>query len=346
MNIQETMGNHSIVKRFLKDYKLPIQVFQDPYLEYFLELYDDFHQSKSKFKRLTNMTSHLEHGEQFFEINRDVFNLFKEKFTQFDAYQKFQAIDLRNDFKIQKKIESKDFYQEENLNKKFISIDLKKANFNIFKFLDDKQEIPEYSTFLTTVIHELHHSSDMKKDIDAYFQESKMIRQVIFGELNPSKQQAIQRFVISQICQEIEKHGLQVNSASSDEIIVKNCDDISQMKSILSQLPQEYQFFRVEKFKLEKIHPEKNFFLKISTANPDIPIYENNFIDSFKENQFCYDIKMEIKNHSQFLYPQIYKQLIKEPVNDLDKTFYYEGFLSLLKDDLFNEKIMIKKLKI
>ena len=38
--------------RFVKDYNLPIQVLVSPYFEYFVELYEEDYQSKSKWERL------------------------------------------------------------------------------------------------------------------------------------------------------------------------------------------------------------------------------------------------------------------------------------------------------
>jgi hypothetical protein len=41
--------NISVKKRFVRDCSLPIPVLQDPYFEYFLELYDNVFETKKKF---------------------------------------------------------------------------------------------------------------------------------------------------------------------------------------------------------------------------------------------------------------------------------------------------------
>ncbi len=344
MKKEDIINNHSLLKRFVKDYKLPIQVVQQPFFEYFIDLYDELHQTKQKFKIFEDYLTTLEHQENFFSMNDKIISRFKEKFSQLEVFKNFNNLDLQQEYKIQKKIPQKDMYNIDNIGVEFISIDLRQANFNVFKLLDPSSELTTYFDFLKKTIDELSFNQKQKECAYEYFKNSKMIRQVIFGELNPSRQQALQRYVISQLCEKLNSHHLDITSASSDEIIVKNFSDIQKIKEILKDVSESFKFFRVEKFKLESIMNGKPFFLKISTEKEQVDILSMKVDDMFVQKN--HDVKFEIKNYSQFLYPQIYKHLKREEVNELDKTFYYEGFLSVLKDDLFPKPNFNKKMKI
>jgi ribosomal protein S17E len=55
------------------------------------------------------------------------------------------------------------------------------------------------------------------------FIESKKIRQVIFGYLNPKRQQTIQKFMMNELFETLEKSGFEKKrflAACSDEIIL------------------------------------------------------------------------------------------------------------------------------
>lgn len=42
------MSTQNLRKRFVKDFSLPINIFSDPYFEYFLDLYQDAFQSRDR----------------------------------------------------------------------------------------------------------------------------------------------------------------------------------------------------------------------------------------------------------------------------------------------------------
>jgi hypothetical protein len=54
------MFSNKVLKRFVKDYKLPIQVIQQPYFEYFLDLYNADYNAKEKYKLLEQVLDNPE----------------------------------------------------------------------------------------------------------------------------------------------------------------------------------------------------------------------------------------------------------------------------------------------
>jgi len=58
--------NHKAHKRFVKDFSLPIQILQNPYFEYFKNLYDKTYQSNEKYKLFQNTVNTLGSIDQFF----------------------------------------------------------------------------------------------------------------------------------------------------------------------------------------------------------------------------------------------------------------------------------------
>ena len=161
---------------------------------------------------------------------------------------------------------------------------------------------------------------------DEYYFISKKIRQVIFGDLNPARQQRIQKFVINNLCKKLKENGCILSSASSDEIIIQNPDLTSKdIKEILKDTPEEFKFFRVEDFVFEKIDENHDFFVK-TTLTETGP-------------------KTEFKNVPGHVFSQVYKRYLNQESNDYDLLFYHEGFLAQFKEKLFEQELT-KKLKL
>ena len=310
---------NNIKKRFSKDFRLPINVFQEPYFEYFVELYDPVFQVREKLVWLENAIDHAGGYEAFFSEGERISRSMKERISQSVAYKNFNNADMNQAFPLVEQIKQQNIYIEPNMDKNLISIDLQKANFNCFNLFQLKEEInaQSYDEFMRQFTTE------------NYFLNSKMIRQVIFGDLNPSRQQRLQKYIINQLCTKLKQAGCELSSASSDEIIVQNADNRwtpTDIKDILKDIPENMQFFRVEDFSFTKIDKEHDFFLK-TTITPEG------------------EEKIEFKNVPGHLFAQVYKKHFSLAPHDYDMLFYHEGFLAQFKDPLFAEVRHDKKNK-
>lgn len=301
--------NNQIKKRFCKDFSLPINVFDEPYFEYFVDLYDSLHNIKEKIGYLESVLNKCSNQEEFFQQGNKISSGIKELISNTEAYKKFNSVNL-DDFPLKKNVSQQNIYLVDNIGKEMISIDLEKANFNSFRLFGLQEELntPTYNDL-------------MKKFTDEpYFIQSKMIRQVIFGDLNPARQQRMQKFIIQNLCEKLLEHGCEISSASSDEIIIKNKTDVNEIKDILKDTDERFKFFRIEKFSFDRVSDEYDYFIK-TTIKADG------------------QEKVEFKNTPAFIFAQVFKKQFNLPINDYDMLFYHEGFLAQFKEPVFKNEM-------
>ncbi len=135
--------------------------------------------------------------------------------------------------------------------KKYVSIDLSKANWQSIKFYDDfsKNEIGDsYQSFLK------------RFDLPDVFLHSKIFRQYIFGNLNMKKQINTQHRIIKNILEQLSNTTANLEFIRNDEIIY-SYHEISQ---ISEQLSLKNDKIHVNMFIVDKV---ENFYIK---SNLDI----------------------------------------------------------------------------
>lgn len=302
--------SNNLKKRFSKDFKLPINIFDEPYFSYFVELYDPVFHIHEKLNWLEKALSKTQNVDDFFNLGTSISKNIKQKIMATDAYQDFLNVDMNKVFPLVEQIKQQNIYILPNVGKELISIDLEKANFNCLNMFGLKQELGVKS-----------YEQLMKNETDLeYYLNSKMIRQVIFGDLDPKRQQRVQKYIINQLCVELKKAGCELTSASSDEIIIKSEISVKDIQTILQDVDPKFKFFRVEKFKFDKINDEHDFFIK--------------------KTQTQSGEKLEFKNVPGHLFAQVYKQYLGQAVNSYDMLFYHEGFLAEFKEPLFKQELV------
>lgn len=307
---------NSLKKRFASDLKLPINIYSEPYFEYFMDLYNPHFQTREKMKSFEKLLGKFSNQEEFFQNSERISSSIKNLIAQTETFKKLNSFDMNKDFPLEEQVKQQNIYIIPNVGKKLISVDLEKANFNVLKMIGLGNEIGVNS-----------YNELLKKFTeDEYYFISKKIRQVIFGDLNPARQQRIQKFVINNLCKKLKENGCILSSASSDEIIIQNPDLTSKdIKEILKDTPEEFKFFRVEDFVFEKIDENHDFFVK-TTLTETGP-------------------KTEFKNVPGHVFSQVYKRYLNQESNDYDLLFYHEGFLAQFKEKLFEQELT-KKLKL
>ena len=207
--------------RFVKDYNLPIQVLVSPYFEYFLDLYQEDYGSKSKWDKLQKEIETRFEGKpgkylDHFYITR---NKIIEDIEKSENYKHFcEDKEFFTRFSIPGEIKC-DLYTGEQVNKFFLSIDLKKANFQAVRFYDPGLVFgaKTYKEFIS-----LYDNSDL-------LAESKYTRQVIFGKLNAKRQITLEKYLMYRISEEI-------NSILPKDFIIFS----RQTDEIIYELPKDY----------------------------------------------------------------------------------------------------------
>lgn len=306
------MLNLEVRKRFVSDMKLSFPVLDDPYFDYYVDLYNEHHKSKEKLDLLINEIEKFGSQEDFlkayYEVRDNILTALKN-----EAYNDFISMDM-NKFGIKNKSFPKgDIFKRINVGKIFVSIDLVKANFQALKFIN-KDLVLGANSYNELV------SKFTNMD---YIKESKYIRQVIFGNLNPKRTITVERYLIEQVlnllfdrkCMEADD----VRMVSVDEIVYEVNDkcDIDAITNLMTVIKETLNIdVDIEIYKLKQIGNIHSFFIK----------------------EFLNKDGYEIMCVPQDLRPQVLKYLKGEVTNDFDRTFKNEGRIAIYKDDLqFNE---------
>lgn len=299
INNVEEKNMKSLRKRFCMDYNIPIDIFEDEYFYYFLDLYDSLYDCKRLYNVFLQSVDKIGGKEEYFNYQSELIEKISTHIKEKPEYVNFNNMDMSK-YKPIINLNQKNIYSNANANKYFISIDLKHANFGSLKFIDpniiDNKSC--YEDFLRQFTD------------DEYIINSKKIRQVIFGQLNVSRQQTIQKYIISNVANELLKiiDIKDIESASSDEIVIAANDySFADIKNLVNQLAIKMDIsVNIEEFILEEL--------------------SNNKFGFIKENIFNKSIKF--KSVSKQYFAQAYKEYFNLPINEKDLTFYYEGKLA------------------
>lgn len=206
--------NKDLANRFVSDYKLPIQLTDEKYFFYFLNLYEKDYKSLTKYRELCKLINerYYESPKLFLEKYYEVRDNIIKTVENSEAYQKFNTMDM-SCFAIQNKknITSNNIYNETNVGKLFVSFDLKKANFQALRYVD-----PEIVMNVNTYENFIHKFTDL-----GYIAESKYFRQVIFGRMNLKRHITVEKYIIDKIYEELVNVYKMENcvSMSNDELI-------------------------------------------------------------------------------------------------------------------------------
>ena len=188
--------NRELAKRFISDYKLQIPLINEKYFFYHLGLYQEDYNSLEYYFELLDMIGKKYGGDcnKFLEDYYNVRDKIITTIVESEAFQKFNTMDM-NVFTIKDRpnITSDNIYNNDNIGKFFISIDLKKANFQTLRNIDKDIVFgaDTYEEFIGKFT-----------DLD-YIKESKHARQVIFGKCNPKRHITAEKYFIMQIYKKV-----------------------------------------------------------------------------------------------------------------------------------------------
>jgi hypothetical protein len=267
--------------------------------------------------------------DMFLDYYYEVRNNVIDAVTSNPAYKKFNHMDM-NEFSIKDKpnVSSNNIYNETNVGKFFISIDLKKANFQTLKNIDN--EIVFGADTYEDFIH-------MFTPYD-YFTESKRFRQVVFGPMNPKRHITAEKYFMNVIYNSIVAHFPvyidKLVSFSNDEIVFKDDflfynDKLScfTLRKDIEKICKDLGFeVRVEFFFLRGYH----FIFKTSGVE------RTNFY--YKDYIFT-DGKFKLIAAPLPYHALMYKMFRGKEIEEMDYHFDYEGI-----DAKFNENFEIEEI--
>ena len=288
-------------ERFVRDCKIPIRLYAEPYFTERLALFDKYYNTLEKWKAFCKEVEKFPNEEEYFNM----YNTTKESAMYFiktsQGFDNFNKLDM-NQFAIKNKnLPSKDIFKPSNISKTFISLDMKKANFSSLKAYDP------------TIFDNAENWEDfIRKFTDSeYIVNSKYIREVIMGNCNPSRVITYEKHITDTILTKLVAAGIDIESVvffSNDEIVINiNSDPLIILAHIKEVLPTVEVPIRVEQFTLSAVK-----------KNNKIIGYIKNLDDG------TYDFKCF---NSQDLLLAL-RSLNSEPIKESDLIFENEGFLA------------------
>lgn len=312
-------------RRFVKDFNLPINLVESPFFEYYMDRYDIF--PKEDYFNCCDIINKQFDGNKeawlnhYAQIRDNIITTIENS----DAYNKFNNVDLKEWKQPVFTVGDYNIYNCNNVGKFFISIDLKKANFQTLKWFD-KDIVLGADTY-----EELME----KFGGDEYFKKSKYTRQVIFGKLNPKRTIYFEKYLIGTIFSHPGNYlfrslydNAQLITVKSDEIVFE-IDTLTMLpkfdKNFLNFLKDDIKKnngldVSVEAFKLSRIVCEN---------------HNGNTVDGYVRTFYLDDNRKDLKNVSSIFFPQIYAFANNLEINDMDLYFRAEDqtamFLQPLK---------------
>ena len=316
-NFYNMLYNRELAKRFISDYKLPIPLINEEYFFYHLNLYEEDYGSLTKYETLLSVIDTLYDGDcnNFLEDYYNVRDKIITSVIESEAFQKFNTMDM-NVFTIKDRpnITSNNIYNNDNIGKFFISIVLKKANFQTLRNIDKDIVFgaDTYEDFIGKFT-----------DLD-YIKESKYCRQVIWGKCNPKRHITAEKYYITQIYKRvIEEFPYLADkcvSLSNDEMIFK----------------VEFLFYndKLTCFALRKDIQKiaKDFGFEVHIEFFHLRAYNLVFKESrsvrktfFMKDYFCTDGKFKLIGVPLQYHSICYKLYKGQDLSEIDYHFDYEG---------------------
>ena len=313
-----------LAQRFVSDYKLPIPIITEDIFKFHLNKYEEKYKSLTKWNDLLSLIDERFDGnfnrflDDYYQIRDNIITTVLDS----DAFKKFNTMTIDGySFKNEESVTSNNIYNQTNVGKKFVSIDLKKANFQILRKMD-KDIVLGANTYEEFI--------GKFTDID-YIKNSKYTRQIIFGKMNPKRHIKLEKYYTYLMYKLLDtyakSHGWKIVSLNSDEIVYEASNAYCETDYIIESIKEKLGLIvHVELFVLNGYtfsvkgseHHKVDFYVKKNLINGEEKM-----------------VSVPLPYHSL-----IYSLYNDEVPNELDYHFNYEGY-----DCIFNEDFEIKEIK-
>lgn len=291
-------------QRFCKDCDIPVNAFDEPYFSDRLRLFDFLYDSVSKWELFTKEFKKYDSSEDYLNDYSRIKDEAIETVRSTEGFQLFSAYGV-NDFSIKSKgLPSGRIYKPENNGRIYLSIDMKKANFSA---------LHEYRDDIFGGAHTWEEFISRFTD-NKHIINSKYIRQVIMGNLNPKRQTAYEKVLMDKLLTDIlhakvisKKH---VAAFLADEIIfdVTDLENRHEVIADIYKISSQVPYMKTEVFSLHKIYGYG--------------------VDGYIKNNFSMSnagCSIKVKCVDKDMMAFVARYLLKEPVTDSDRMFYYNG---------------------
>ena len=276
-------------KRFCKDANLPINMFKDPYFTNRLKTLDVMYNCITQYElfceEIKRFKTEQDYFEEYNKIKDEAINFIKNS----EKFKEFNEIKIEG---VNNGICGNDIYKETCVNKYFISIDIRKANFTCIKhyspeIFDGKETWEEFIGKFTDLEH---------------IKNSKYIRQVVLGNCNCGRHIKYEKYLMNNILNLlIEKVDREkIVFFSNDEIVFEvsklKKDEIKKYEDMTKELEKESGIsLKCTYFHLKRLN-NKMAYIKIlensdGNISYDIKCADTNFIHLIVK--FLYNLKLD-----------------------------------------------------
>lgn len=318
MNEKSVVITETLKQRFCKDMNLTIKIFEEPYFANFLKLYDEQYNAVSKYNRFVSAVNQFGSEQAYFEAYNALKDAVIEYLNENEDMKFFAQEEDMNKFSCQNKgYPTRDIFKETNDGKVFVSIDMVKGNFTALHHYNPNivKGCSTYEEFIRTFTDVPH------------FVESKYIRQVVFGNVNPKRQVTYEKYLMDMVLTKLLETGVikpeNVEFFSTDEIVLAVPDDMvsdrmvneefyNSVMNVVKWAKDNNINVRGEFFELKKIQGTSGFVKKFMMGKDGV---------DFK----CLDF---------LTMPFVLRAYQKEEPNDMDRVFLYEGKKVMLMEDI------------
>lgn len=328
--------NFELKKRFVNDYDLPIPIIGNGYnFEYHVNLYEeDFNSLTLYNKTLNEIKENFDNKvneflNNYYEVRENII----QTITKSQAFQKFNEMDM-NVYSIKNKVNitSNNIYNQSNIGKFFISVDLKKANFQVLNKID--KEILLNSASYKELIE---HFTDSE-----YIANSKYFRNVVFGMMNPKRHITAEKYFITQIYKKV----IEQFPYLADKCVSLSNDEIIFNVNFLFY-NDKFTCFAFRK-QIEEIAMDMGFEVRVDFFH--LKGYNLVFKESrsvrktfYIKDYFCTDEKFKLIAAPLPYHAMIYKLYKKLPLEEIDYHFDYEGMNARFCEEFDVEEVICLK---
>ena len=302
-------------KGFIKKTNIPIPVYDNIKGEftYFLDLYDKFFNAREEYERYLKTSKRGSVGRQEF-LNKII-----EDVKSSEVYNTLNNLDMTQskiNFINENKIELRSsLLKTYNHNKRFISLDIKQADYNTFKSLDKTQLFKEdtYEEWVSKYV------TNSETNISN-------LRNVLFGNLNPKRIKKVQKETMISILEYLKVNsgldmgeGFSVILVGSDEVILEFTEEwYSYLSKHLTKIEDSINFpLKLEVYDLKYLGLEELGYVKEM-----IQVKEDNKgnLKYTKE-----ELDIEFKGTNKVYFAQAYKHYFGLEITKEDLVFSFDN---------------------
>lgn len=312
-----------LAKRFVSDYNFPVSMVNNyRQFRYQLELYEPELKTMTRWKELQQMIKERFGGDidAFVEYYNKVRNDIITKTYESAAYQEFNNMDMQQfAVKDRPQVSKNNVYNNENDGKMFLSIDLRRANFQALKYVNRKifngaQTYEDYVGQFT--------------DLD-YLKTSKYTRQVIFGQLNPARHTTVEQYLINKVYKAVLELDYLPFNASTGLVSMSNDELVFRIDQLYD--PKNYSECIVQDIKTKTgltVHVDAYELHGYSLVSESECTHKEFFVkkdlETGREEFTCMPLQFHMMGWRLFR---------KQPLHPEDKLFIYENGICRFCED-------------